>query len=59
MPRGELVPSSKLRETEVHKIRKMFARGQLTKKELGRIFGVSEYAIHGVVSGTWWAWLKS
>jgi predicted transcriptional regulator len=49
---GERVNNAKLTEGDVREIRRL--SGRLTQKALAERFGVSQPAIHSVVSGKTW-----
>jgi hypothetical protein len=55
--RGERNHNTKLTAENVAEIRRLHARGVTNKSALGRQFGVSDVAIHAVLSGRTWAYL--
>lgn len=54
LPRGERHGSSKLTRIQVKEIRKLYAAGDHTQKELGTVFGVSDVMIHYIVRRKCW-----
>ena len=54
--RGEAHCNSKLKETDVHKIRALF--GKKTHAEIAEIFNVSRRNISHIANGSTWGWLK-
>ena len=55
--RGDNLGTGKLKEVQVHEIRKLLAT-KLTHKEIGAKYGVSRHAITDINSGRKWGWLK-
>jgi len=51
---GESVPSSKLTESDVIEIRKMYATGNYSQQALADIFGVTRCPIRDIISGKSW-----
>lgn len=52
--KGSLNAAARLSTKQVLAIRKRFAKGGITKVELGRIYGVSDVAIHYALTGATW-----
>lgn len=52
---GSRVGTSKLTEQGVEDIRKAYAAGEHTQKELGELYGVCDVTIHLIVTGKTWA----
>ena len=52
--RGELSPHARLTWPKVHEIRRAYAAGEASERELGKRFGVSQVAIHFVVTRKTW-----
>lgn len=53
---GEQSPHHVLTWADVHEIRRLYATGDVTYKDLMRRFGVGLFAIHSVVHRTRWKW---
>lgn len=53
--RGENSPAAKLSENDVHEIRRLYATGEFTQKQLGKRFGVTAVSIGSVINGKTWA----
>jgi DNA-binding XRE family transcriptional regulator len=53
-PRGEEQHASKLRESDVLRIRKMYATGRLTQEEIAQKFGVKKMCISKIVRRETW-----
>ena len=53
-PRGEGVGTSKLTRRQVRQIRKLYATGKHTQRELGRMFGVTREEIWRIVHRVTW-----
>ena len=56
-PHGVSAPSAKLDETKVRDLRRQFASGDYTKKELGRIYNISDTAVGYIVRRKTWKYL--
>ena len=52
--RGELSGMSKLTEADVIEIRRRYAKGEVTKMQLGRLYGVSDVSIGRIVNRVNW-----
>jgi hypothetical protein len=52
--RGEINGNSKLTEETVRAIRREYAAGQLTQRQLSERFGVCKATIYGVATRRWW-----
>lgn len=46
--------SNKLNESQVHEIRRIFQEGGISKRKLGRQFGVSDMTVFFIVTGQLW-----
>lgn len=55
-PRGTQHGMSKLTETQVREIRARFKNGGITKRALGRTYGVTYQAVGSILKGKTWAW---
>lgn len=53
-PKGSLHGEAKLTETQINPIRILYALGECTQEDLGRIFGVSRVKIGHIVRGKAW-----
>lgn len=56
--KGEKHPQAKLTEKDVLSMRKMYAGGGMTQKEIGAIFGVCRRQVGDVINGKNWGWLR-
>lgn len=56
--RGERNMSSKLKGSDIRRIRALYETGKYTQKELGLRFGVSGSTINGIVRRTAWKHIK-
>jgi hypothetical protein len=56
--RGEIAYNHKLTEGAVREIRRLWAAGGVTRRELAEHFRVSESAIQQIYMGKNWAWLE-
>lgn len=54
---GSNCPTSKLIEVDVYEIMELLTQGQLTQKEIGKMYNVSNHAIFRIKAGDNWAWL--
>jgi predicted DNA binding protein len=55
--RGECSVHAKLTEQDVHAMRQAYATGQVTLRELGDAFGVSNVSVYRAVSKKQWTHL--
>ncbi|MDW4095146.1 NUMOD4 domain-containing protein [Staphylococcus saprophyticus] len=56
--KGNENSQGKLTDEEVIAMRKLYATGDYTQKEIGEFFGVSRENARDIVNGKRWAWLK-
>jgi len=56
--RGEKHPSNILTENDVHEIRKLLKDGDLTQKEIGKMYGVDRTTIGKIKNKNNWWWLE-
>ena len=56
--RGEKAHNNILTESNVFEIRELLAAGELTQKEIGKLYGVGISAISLIKTRRNWAWLK-
>lgn len=56
--RGSKHPGAKLKENQVLQIRKLYKKGNITQKVLGLKYGVGRLAIHDIIHGKNWGYLK-
>lgn len=52
--KGEDKPGAKLSEADVHEIRRLWFDELISRRELGKRFGVSDGLIGGIVNGRYW-----
>lgn len=57
--RGENNVSSKFKETDIHKIRQSYAKGEYTQRQLGDKYGVHQVYISQIITGKKWGWLET
>jgi hypothetical protein len=56
--RGSKHPNAKLNEKQVLEIRGLYKLGNITQRELGLKYGVGRLAIHDIIHGRNWGYLK-
>lgn len=54
-PQGERNGQASLKESDVHEIRALYATGNFTQKEIGKMFGVTRVAISAILIGRTWS----
>lgn len=54
---GSKCGTSKLKEVDVYEIAQLLLEGQLTQKEIGEMYNISNHAIFRIKAGYNWAWL--
>ncbi|MEE9190115.1 MAG: NUMOD4 domain-containing protein [Candidatus Neomarinimicrobiota bacterium] len=54
-PQGEKHYNSKLKDTDITKIRDLYSMGKYTYNELGKLFNVTQSAIGYIITGKRWA----
>lgn len=53
-PRGERHGNAKLTSEQVEEIRRIYAGGGVTQKEIGKMFGMSNQEISNIIRGAYW-----
>lgn len=56
--RGETSGYHKLNDDSIREIRRLYAAGGVSQRELGRMFGVSQYPIRMILCGRTWSHVK-
>ena len=57
-PRGTLVHNSKITEQDVKDIRNLYANTDITQKQLGKIYGITQTNVGNILRGKIWGWVE-